>query len=322
MRPDVAAAAAPRWRGEPGRLEVWYATLSDPVTRSAIWLHHEIVAPTSRRRPYAHGWLTWFPADGPPRTDRFGPHPVSAPTDGPWFAAGGVCADAHRFAGRAGALSWDIDYADASAPLWTFGRVAWRRELLPGAQVVVAPAARFTGRVDIAATGQRLDGWRGAVAHIYGHGNAARWGWIHADLGGGDVLEVVTAVSRKPVLRSLPPVAFARLRVDGHDWPAAGGPALRLRTTLGLPHWQLEGRVRGRDVLIRVDQPPQRCVALRYVDPDGSTAVCTNTEQADVHVELRGGGRPRRAWSVLGAGHAEVGLRGADAPPIDERTSR
>ncbi len=33
--------------------------------------------------------------------------------------------------------------------------------------------------------------------------------------------------------------------------------------------------------------------------------VCTNTEQADIHIELGG-----RHWSVLGTGHAEVGLRG------------
>ena len=58
----------------------------------------------------------------------------------------------------------------------------------------------------------RIDRWRGAVAHIYGHGNARRWGWIHADLGHGDVLEVVTAVSRKAALRNLPPMAFVRFR--------------------------------------------------------------------------------------------------------------
>ena len=59
-----------------------------------------------------------------------------------------------------------------------------------------------------------------------------------------------------------------------------------MRTTLGVQHWQLEGRIGGRDVLIRVDQPPDRCVSLAYTDPDGGTAVCTNTEQADIHIEI------------------------------------
>jgi len=70
-------------------------------------------------------------------------------------------------------------------------------------------------------------------------------------------------------------------------------------------------------VLIRVDQHPDRSVSLAYTDPDGDTAVCTNTEQADIHIEI-----DDRRWSVLGTGHAEVGLRGAEAPPVNERTPR
>ena len=109
-------------------------------------------------------------------------------------------------------------------------------------------------------------------------------------------------------------MAFIRLRIDGKDWPASPLPSLRMRTTLGLQHWQLEGRIGGRNVLIRVDQPPDRCVSLEYTDPDGGTAVCTNTEQADIHIEI-----DDRHWSVLGTGHAEVGLRGDQAPAINER---
>ena len=30
MDDEMRSAAAPRWRGKAGRLEVWYATLSDP----------------------------------------------------------------------------------------------------------------------------------------------------------------------------------------------------------------------------------------------------------------------------------------------------
>lgn len=311
MDAEIRSAAVPRWRGKPGRLEVWYATLSDPMTRAGLWVHCETVAPTSGA-PYGHGWATWFPADGPPRTERFGPDPVSPAVEPAWFSVADAQVAVQELAGRAGSLAWDLHWKDSGRPLWTFPRVAWERELLPGAQVVLAPTADFTGSVTVGDAAHRLDGWRGAVAHIYGRGNAKRWGWIHADLGDGDVLEVVTAVSHTPGLRRLPPIAFVRFRVDGKDWPPMGLPSTRMRTTLGLSHWQLEGRIGGRSVLIRVDQPADRCVSLGYTDPDGATAVCTNTEQADVHVELG-----ERRWSVLG--HAEVGLRGDEAPPINER---
>jgi hypothetical protein len=317
MDDDVKAAAAPRWRGQTGRLEVWYATLSDPLTRAGLWVHCETVAPTSAtgsNAPYAHGWVTWFPVDSPPRTERFGPEPTQ-PAAGPaWFSAAGVRAAPEGLAGRAGSLAWELRWKDTGAPLWTFPRVAWERELLPGAQVVVAPTGDFTGSVTVDDTTHRVDGWRGAVAHIYGRGNAKRWGWIHADLGDGDALEVVTAVSHAPGLRRLPPMAFIRLRIDGKDWPTNVLPSLRMRTTLGVRHWQLEGRIGGRNVLIRVDQPEKRCVSLQYTDPDGATAVCTNTEQADVHIEIGD-----RSWSVPGTGHAEVGLRGSEAPAVNER---
>lgn len=322
MHGEYRSAAAPRWRGKAGRLEVWYATLSDPLTRTGLWIHCETVAPIHvADLPYAHGWVSSFPPDGPPRTahraprtERFGPEPAQPATGATWFDAAGVRVADNQLTGSAGSLAWDLSWQGTGTPLWTFPEVVWERELLPAAQVVVAPAADFTGRLTVGDTAHHIDSWRGALAHIYGHGNAERWGWIHADLGGGDVLEVVAAVSGKPGLRALPPLAFVRFRIDGKDWPASTVPSLRMRTTLGLPHWQLQGRIGRREVVIRVDQPAQRCVRLRYTDPDGGTAVCTNTEQADIHIEIsrreHGTRIIERSWSVLGTGHAEVGLRG------------
>lgn len=312
----MRSAVAPRWRGKAGRLEVWYATLSDPLTRAGLWIHYEIVAPTSGA-PYAHGWTTWFPPEGLPLTERFGPVPAQPASGTAWFDHAGARACPEKLTGRAGSLAWDVSWKDTGTPLWTFPRVAWERELLPGAQVVLAPTADFTGSLTVDGTAHCVDGWRGAIAHIYGHGNAKRWGWIHADLGDGDVVEAVAAVSHKPGLNRLAPLAFVRLRIDGKDWPTSALPSVRMRTTLGVRHWQLEGRIGGRNVLIRVDQPPERCVSLLYTDPDGGTVVCTNTEQADIHIDI-----DDRHWSVLGTGHAEVGLRGAEAPAVNERTPR
>jgi hypothetical protein len=258
--------------------------------------------------------VTWFPPDGPPHTERFGPEPVRPAAGTAWFDAAGVRVAHEKLTGRARSLAWDLSWKDQGTPLWTFPRSTWERELLPGAQVVISPTAEFAGTLTAADAAIRIDGWRGGVAHIYGHGNARRWGWIHADLGSGDVVEAVTAVAHKPGLRRLAPMAFVRFRIDGKDWPTSPLPSLRMRTTLGLQHWQLEGRIGGREVLIRVDQPPERCVSLGYTDPDGGAAVCTNTEQADIHVDI-----DDRHWSVLGTGHAEVGLRGAGAPDLNER---
>jgi hypothetical protein len=67
-------------------------------------------------------------------------------------------------------------------------------------------------------------------------------------------------------------------------------------------------------------------VALEYVDPDGAASVCTNTERADISVDLErragSGWQIERSWRLRGTGHAEVGLRRTDAPPVNERRRR
>ncbi|MEB3969620.1 hypothetical protein OSH93_10730 [Mycobacterium ulcerans] len=51
-----------------------------------------------------------------------------------------------------------MSWKDAAAPLWTFPRVAWERELLPGAQVVLAPTAEFSGSLTVGDTSHPIGG--------------------------------------------------------------------------------------------------------------------------------------------------------------------
>ena len=290
-----------RWKGQRRRLEVWYATFTDAATGDGYWLHHEVVAPTVGD-PYAHGWLSAFPADGSPHTERFGPAP---PEPGAWFAASDVLVDAGVLRGP----SWDLTWSDDAAPLYTFPRTAWERELLPAAQIVPFPTARFTGTVG----GRPLVDAQGALARIYGHGNAERWGWLHADLGGGDVLEVVAAAPRRRGPLSLWPLPVVRLRVGGEDWPSNPvANAVLGRARVDLPRWSVTVRSRRRRLAVSVLVPPDRSVALAYTDPDGATATCTNSERASAEITLEsydGGWRTERHWTLDGTAHAEVGTR-------------
>ncbi|MFN8052600.1 MAG: hypothetical protein U0Q22_14230 [Acidimicrobiales bacterium] len=282
--PGSTDLLTPRWRGQGGRLEVWYATFTDEASGDGLWLHHERVAPPDGTAPHDVAWAATFPADGAPS----------------WAHTDAVELGASGSAGVAGDIAWDLRWdLTGERPLYTFPRWAWQRELLPAAQVVAAPTLRAEGTVD----GRAFAG-TGALSRIYGHGNARRWGWLHADLGGGDVVELVTAVSTRPGLRALPPISHLRYRIDGVDGPSFDGPSFRLSTRLGLPTWTVRGRI-GRDrVRIDVTQPPERSVAIGYHDPDGATATCTNSERADIVVEIGD-----RRWDLRGTGHAEVGTR-------------
>lgn len=275
-------------------MEVWYATLD------GLWIHYELVAPSKGGPAHGHGWIASFPADDKPHVERFGPAPL-APSDDAWFDAAGCTASATRLAGRTETMAWDLSYEDDSPTLFTFPKWAWRREVLPAAQVVPSPTARFTGWVDNGGDRAELDQARGNVAHIYGHGNAQRWGWLHADLGGGDVLEIVSAVSRRPGLNRLPPMAFVQLRVDGEDWPRNPLTAAPLfRTQLGRHGF----RVKGRGFEAEVEIPEHLSVTLDYADPDAAPAFCTNSERAYARISFKG-----RDWRLDATAHAEVGFR-------------
>jgi hypothetical protein len=311
---EAAALGPSRWRGQPGRLEVWYATLSDPRSGQGLWVHHELVAPESGE-PYLHGWAAAFPAEGDARFWRFGPSPaVEGWAGAAWFASPEACIDASVMRGTAGAMSWDLRYAERGAPLYTFPRWAWEREALPAAQVVPAPTARFSGTVRVGERVLELEDAPGAVARIYGHGNAKRWAWLHADLGGGDVLELVAAVSKRPGLSRLPAKPFLRLRLDGEDVPRDPVvTALSGTARVALPRWTATARWGLRRLRVEVAVPPAASVAVEYTDPDGERCVCTNSERASAWITLQrlSGARWRseREWTLDGTAHAEVGLR-------------
>lgn len=305
-----------RWDGSTaGRMEVWYDTFTDPATGAGFWLHHELVAPARqcRRPPYVHGWAAAFPAlGGSPVWERFGPSPDDGA--GAYFSCGDVVCEpgVRRGSTSGGRLSWDLRYVDAagSSPLFTFPRWSWSRDVLPGSQIVPSPAASFSGSFACDDRTWTLVDARGAAARIYGHGNAERWAWLHADLGGsggGDVLEIVAAVSRRPVLDRLPPLPMVQLRVSGNgdlpSNPLVSG-VLSLRARIGLPSWSVSGRLRGQPFRVDVTLPPERCVVIPYADPDAARATCTNSERADALVTWGS-----RSWRLDATAHAEVGVR-------------
>ncbi|MEU2433604.1 hypothetical protein ABZ611_29625 [Streptomyces sp. NPDC007861] len=314
--PEPLAAA--RWKGEPGRTEVWYTTLTDPATGTGLWLHHELTAPADGSEPYAHGWAAVFPKDAPVRHARFGPATWAGGEGG--FAADGISAGPGRLTGAAGTLRWDLTERATGAPLFTLPRWSWRRPLLPAAQILPAATAAYDGTFSYDAAHLTLGDAPGASARIHGHGNARRWAWLHADLGGGDVLEIVAAVSMRRGLRRLPPLVFLRLRRAGRTWPrrpertAVGWAGIgRFRAAIGLPTWTVTGRAGLRRIRVEVTQPDDRTLALDYTDPDGARAVCRNSERADAHVLVErwwfGGWRTESAWTLDGTAHAEVGTR-------------
>ena len=311
---DGLEAGPPRWRGRRSRQEVWYGTATDARTGDGLWLHAETVAPPDAPA-YAHGWAAFFPATGAPVLSRFGPHPhAPRQPSPPWLATNGATIEVGQWQGQTPRIHWNLQQKILTPPLLPFPRWLWEMELLPAAMLVLDPQAHWAGQLTVDGADVPFAGQAG-VARIYGHGSAARWAWLHADLGDSAVLEVVSAVSLRPGLNRLRPMAFVRLRCDGVDWPRF--PLLAALTAFrcepALPRWTLDGTVGNLRLHVEVTLPPERCVAVDYRDPDGRTAVCTNSARADATVvleEQRGGAwTVKHRWELAGRAHAEVGIR-------------
>jgi len=335
---DVLKVLRRSWQGEPGRLEVAYATVSDPVSRAGLWWHQEIVAPTTeqQRAAYQHGWIALFPPDGQPVLERFEAslQPEEEPTRGE-MAPGLALLSEHstkgthsgasseptevRIQGGTDRVVFDLVASDSSKVLWTFPRWSWFTGKLPGAQCVPMPSAVFSGVVTL--DGKPFVSWpqnapdrgRGGIARIFGHGSAKRWCWLHADLGGSDVLELVAAVPKTPGLDKLPPMPLVQVRYQGADWPRdplVAAPLMKAR--IGQEGFQVKGAIGRRRLTIEVELPKQRCVSVAYEDPDGSTATCVNSERANVEVLLerrRAKWETEARWNLDATGHAEIGSR-------------
>lgn len=323
LEPAAHGWWAPRGDGTPGRLDVWYATVTDRETGTGLWVHGEVVTPATEdgadgpwpvgAGAVAHGWAALFCEGEEPVWARsvrsVHDEGASDPDLPPGLHTPALRIDAGGTAGTAGALSWELRWdASEQVPLATFPRWAWDRGVLPAAQVVPAPDLEVSGWVSRDGERNAIEG-HGQVGRVFGHGNAQRWAWLHADLGDGALVELVTATPRRRALRRLPPITFLRLRADGVDWPTPRLACWGLRAELDLPRWTVRGRTQGVEVDIEVHQPAQRCVSVEYTDPDGGTATCTNSERADVEVRLRSQDGGERRWSVRGTAHAEVGRR-------------
>jgi hypothetical protein len=304
-------AAVPRWDGRRGRIEVWYASATDVRTGMGLWLHYELVSPTDGEAAYVHGWIAAFPHDLAPCVVRFGPQPVETAA-GAWMTGTGFTLGPDTMTGDVNGTSWDLTWKSTERPLWTMGPGTWRREVLPSSHVVLAPKAQLVGVVRIDGVDYDIDAV-GNLSHIYGHGNAERWGWLHADLDDETTLEVIVAVGRRPALGRLPPLSFVQLRRGDKDWPSNPlATSALFRAKLGISQWSVRGIVGRQRLSVTVTQPEDRCVYLDYTDPDGSLAICTNTEIADCDVRLErfsGRWQLEQDWTLRAAAHAERGTR-------------
>lgn len=308
----------PRWRGQAGRIETWYATFTDSARGDGYWLHGERVSPAKKgQAAFVRGWVARFPSDGSePRCEHFGPEPQIVSRDGgALLHARSAHFDADILTGKTKGFSWQLHLRHEGAPLYTFPRWIWENEFLPGCQAVPSPQTVFSGTIRDGDTVIALDGARGAYGHVYARSHAVRWAWLHADLADGVVIEVVAALGKSFFLNALGPLVFLRLRQNGVDWPRRPLCAALFGFKAEISdenQWSVSGRAQGRFIRVDVKLPSERCLVMDYEDPAGLKTKCRNSERATACVTIetaKDGALASESWELDGLAHAEIGWR-------------
>ena len=318
-----------RWQPDQrGHYEVWYLTCNHLDSKTGYWIRYTMEAP-EQGAAYAQQWFAFFDATDPSANfainkkyaiDQF------QTTESPFSV------DLHRntlthgsargcLAGNGHEARWDLTWQPTGITHRQLPNLMYRRGGL-GDTTVLTPSINVPlhGEIEVDGRTHQLSGDPGGQTHLWGSKHAHSWAWGHCNAFEGNTsaaLETLT-VRLKKAGRVLPPMTMMSLYVDGEafTWNTFGRIALArgdyntasYRFRASSMRYRIVGSYRCRR---------QDMVTAHYVDPDGDSAWCANTEVADLDVTVyqRAGLSSWRMHKQLHApqtGHFEVGGRTRD----------
>jgi hypothetical protein len=284
-----------RWNRQPGHYEVYYLTLTDPISGVGAWIRYTMVAPVHGSEPATAS--LWF-LTMEPRVGVFGrkasfPIEELGETADPFELriATATLTDA-SMAGQFEDVSWDLRWAPTERAYETV-----HAALRPVAStILVLPHAAIEVDGHIGYGGRRLElaGARGGQAHLWGSKHASSWAWAHCndfvtDRGepADDVFVDGVSVFVSRFGREVGPNTPVVGRIDGQDFRSTSPlRVLRNSSTFELQSWRFEAVGGDRRLVGEVNAERDQLAGVTYHDPDGELAYCYNSETASMGLEL------------------------------------
>ena len=181
---DPTAARFPEVSAKAGHYESFYLKLCHPSEPLGAWIRY-----TVHKRPGAAVtgslWFTLFEPSGPRAAKLTVPGPESGGAD--WLRVGearigsdGATGSIPSRGSTAADAAWELALEGAEEPLFHLPASWLYRAPLPRTKLLSpAPAARFSGRIEVDGRSIEVDGWRGMAGHNWGAQHAERWIWLH-----------------------------------------------------------------------------------------------------------------------------------------------
>lgn len=314
-----------QWDGGPGHYEVYYLTLTDPVTGTGLWIRLTMRSPDSGPGECSLWFLAMTP-DGHRfgRKENYGiDRLVSEPE--PFRLA---VADAEltngSCTGHMKDIAWDLRWTPRLPAAQPVHPVLKRAKIARTIFVVPHPDVSISGTVAYDGRTLEIDNVPGNQAHLYGSQHASRWAWTHCNDFATQDGERVTDTFFEGVSvfvprfgRDMGPNTPIVARIRGEDMAFTGPIVIsKAASTFGVDSWETETSNRTRKLVARISAPMQSLVGVTYHDPDGREAYCYNSEAASMTLEVwdrtsrgNGGWKLRETLVSDGRAHFEHGLR-------------
>jgi hypothetical protein len=288
-----------------GHYESFYLKLCHPTEPLGAWIRY-----TVHKRPGAPPsgslWFTLFEPGGPRAAKLTVPGPSAG--GGDWLRVGDARIFPEGAIGSIGEeIAWQLALEGADEPLFHLP-VAWLyRAPLPRTKLLSpAPAARFSGHLNVDGRTIDVDGWRGMAGHNWGAQHAERWIWLHGLTEDGDWLDA--AIGRVKVGPATTPwVANGALSIAGDRHVLRRVQVTEYPTSCT---FTLSGRA--LEVRGTVEAPAERFVGWLYADPDGSEHHAVNCSIADMRLQVSRRGGATAELVVEGGAAYELGMRERD----------
>jgi hypothetical protein len=322
-----------QWDGGAGHYEVYYVTLTDPVTGVGLWIRYTMVAPLEASGEPATCAL-WFLAMDPrsgraPRIGRKATLPISELSASPEpfsLRLGDAVLSDRGMSGGFEDVAWDLRWTPSERhyehvhPVLRRARVAQTVLVLPHADLGI------DGSVTIGSETIELSGARGGQAHLWGSKHANSWAWVHCNdfqTPDGeavpdafvDAVSVIVQRFGRQVGPNTPVVA----RIDGADFTSTSPRrVLGNESSFELTSWRFEAVDGARKLICDVEADREQLAGVTYHDPDGELAYCYNGETASMRVQLleRGSGRWTERITLVAPGRAHFEY--AQRTPVPE----
>ena len=326
----LATPNALQWDGAPGHYEVYYVTLTDPVTGVGVWIRYTMLAPLPETGEDATAAI-WFLAMDPragrtPTIGRKATFPVAyldAQADPFELAIDGATLTDNGIAGALEDIAWNLTWRPSGHPYEHVHPLLRRAKVAKTVLVLPHADVSIDGTITIGGETLELAGARGGQAHLWGSKHAASWAWIHCNdfktLDGEPVpgafvdgVSVIVPRLGREVGPSTPVVGC----IDGTDFRSTSPVRVfRNQSTFALTGWRFEAVDGARKLIGEVDAEREQLAGVTYHDPDGELAYCYNSETASMrlHVYERarqvGGWAHRRTLVARGRAHFEYAQR-------------